>query len=143
MSAEENASLVHRYFEECVSGASGPDQTSALALVDELLSSDFLMFYNNQTEAEAVRGPERHKEFLVEHAKWFPDDYWTVKALVADEDMAACRWRIQAKYATTGNPIDVRAADFYRIRDGRLAELRRFLDFKSLDRQTRRSAAQR
>jgi ketosteroid isomerase-like protein len=59
-----------------------------------------------------------------------------------DEDAAACRWRIQTIYARTGNPVDVRAADFFRVRDGRLAELRRFLDFESLNRQTRPRAAQ-
>jgi hypothetical protein len=46
-------------------------------------------------------------------------------------------WRagglFQARHAKSGNPIDVRAADFFTVRNGRLAELRRFLDFESLD----------
>jgi len=109
----------------------------------ELLSVDFVMSYNNETDAEAARGRERHKEFLVRHARNFPDDHWTVEALVADEEMVACQWRIQATHAETGNPIDVRAADFFRVRNGRLAELRRFLDFESLDQQRRSPAAQR
>jgi ketosteroid isomerase-like protein len=137
MSAEQNASLVRRYFEQCVSGASGPKQHRALALVDELMTEDFVMFYNSDTDAEATLGRERHKEFLVEHAAHFPDDHWTVEVLLASDETAACQWRIQSNHAQTGNRIDVRAADFYRIRDGRLAELRRFLDFKSLGRQTR------
>jgi len=106
MSNEQNAALVRRYFRECVSGASGPDQERALAIVDEALTSDFVMTYNNETDAEAMHGRERHKQFLVEHAK-------------------------------TGNRIDVRAADFFSVRNGRLAELRRFLDFDSFDRQLR------
>jgi ketosteroid isomerase-like protein len=137
MSTQQNLSLVRRYFTECVSGASGPDQHRALAVVDELLRADFVMFYNNETDAEAAHGRERHKEFLVEHARTFPDDHWTVEALVADEEMVACQWRIQATHAETGNPIDVRAADFFRVRNGRLAELRRFLDFASLGHQER------
>ena len=141
MSATQNASLVRRYFEECVNGAGGPDQGRALAIVDELLSPDFMMFFNNDTDAEATRGRDLHKEFLVEHARNFPNDHWTVEALLAEEEAAACQWRIQSNHARTGNAIDVRAADFFRVRDGRLAELRRFLDFKSLDRQTRRHAA--
>ena len=143
MSTEQNLVLVRRYFTECVSGASGPGQHRALAMVDELLDADFVMFYNNETDAEAARGRERHKEFLVEHATSFPDDHWTVEALVANEDMVACRWRIQATHATSGNPIDVRAADFFNVRNGRLAELRRYLDFASLRRQQRPPAAQR
>jgi ketosteroid isomerase-like protein len=141
VSIEQNAALVRRYFVECVTGASGPDQQRALAVVDELLNADFVMFYNNETDAEAARGRQRHKEFLIEHASNFPDDHWTVETLVADEMVVACRWRIQANHAKTGNPIDVRAADFFSVRDGRLAELRRFLDFESLDRQVRPPAA--
>ena len=140
MSAEQNAALVRRYFTDCVNRV-GPDQHRALAIVDELMSSDFVMVYNNETDAEAVRGRERHKEFLVEHARNFPDDHWTVEALVADEEVAACQWRIEATHARTGNPIDVRAADFFIVRDGRLAELRRFLDFKSFHGQLRPRAA--
>lgn len=136
VSAEQNAALVRRYFEECVSRASGPDQEHALSIVDEILTDDFVMFYNNATDAKADRGRERHKEFLVGHARAYPDDHWTIEALVADEETAACWWRIRARHAGTGNPIEVRAGDFFRIRDGRLAELRRFLDFRSLDRQT-------
>jgi ketosteroid isomerase-like protein len=139
MSAEQNVALVRRYFSECVNRV-GPDQDRALAIVDELMSSDFVMAYNNDTDAEAVRGRVRHKEFLVEHARTFPDDHGTVEALVADEVVAACRWRIQATHAKTGNPIDVRAADFFIVRNGRLAELCRFLDFKSFHGQLRPGA---
>ncbi len=141
MTAEQNAALVRRYFEECVSGVNGPDRDHALLSLDELLTDDFVMYYNNDTDAEAAAGRERHKEFLVAHALHYPDDHWTVEEIVADEEAVACWWRIVANHAETGNPIDVRAADFYRVRDGRLAELRRFLDFRSLDHQRRRRAA--
>jgi ketosteroid isomerase-like protein len=140
MSAEQNVALVRRYFDECVNRI-GPDQDRALAIVDELMSSDFVMVYNTDTDAEAARGRERHKEFLVEHARNFPDDRWTVEAVVAIEEVAACRWRIQATHARISNPIDVRAADFFIVRDGRLTELRRFLDFKSFHEQPRPRAA--
>lgn len=103
----------------------------------DAMSPDFVMAYNNDTDAESARGRDRHKEFLVEHARGFQNDHWTVEAIVADELVVACRWRIEATHARTGNPIDVRAADFFTVRDGRLAELRRFLDFKALDDQVR------
>lgn len=141
MSAEQNASLVRRYFEECVSVASGPEQDRALAIVDELLTDDFVMFYNNDGDAEATRGRDRHKEFLVRHARNLPDDHWTVETLIAAEDSVGCQWHFQSMHPRTGNPVDVRAADFFRIREGRLAELRRFLDFKTFDRQMRSPAA--
>jgi ketosteroid isomerase-like protein len=138
MSTERNVELVRRYFRECVEPASGPAVDLALETVDDVLSADFVMYYNNEIESEARRGRERHKEFLVEHARVFPDDRWTVEAILADEEMVACRWRIEASHAATGNRVDVRAADFYVVRDGQLAELRRFLDFKSLHEQMRR-----
>lgn len=143
MPAAENAALVHRYFEECVSGASGPDPDRALAILDDLLTDDFVMAYNNDTDAEASRGRDAHKEFLLEHARAYPNDDWTVEELIADGAVVACRWRIQAMYADTGNAIDVHAADFFSVRDGRLAELHRFLDFRSLNRQKRGTAARR
>ena len=142
MSAEQNATLVRRYFDECVVGASGPEPARALAVVDELLTDDFVMFYNSDTDEEATRGRERHKEFLVAHVQAYPDDHWAIEALIAGDEVVACQWRMQATSARTRNPIDVRAADFFQIRDGRLSELRRFLDFRSLNRQARRPASQ-
>lgn len=140
MTAERNASLVRRYFEECVSEASGHERARALSTVDELMTDDFVMFYNSDHDARAMHGREAHKQFLVDHAQHFPDDRWTVEVLISDDHSAACQWRIQSSHVGTGNSIDVRAADFYRVRDGRIAELRRFLDFKDLARQTRPSA---
>jgi ketosteroid isomerase-like protein len=135
MSAPANASLVRRYFTESVSGATGGDQPRALAVLDELLSPDFVMRYNNETDAEATRGRERHKEFVARHARNLPDDTWTIEAIVAAGDTVACVWHFQGTHAQTGNPVDVRAADFFTVRDDRLAELRRFLDFKSFEEQ--------
>jgi ketosteroid isomerase-like protein len=142
MSTQQNFSLVRRYFAECVSGASGPDQRRALAVVDDLLSDDFVMFYNNEVDIQAAHGRGRHKKFLVRHARTFPDDCWTLEALVGNEEMVACRWRFRATHAETGNPIDVRAADFFIVRNGRLAELRRFLDFQGFEQQMQAPPAQ-
>ena len=47
---------------------------------------------------------------------------------MADEQTVACRWRCEATHSATNNPIDIHAADFFTVRDGRLAVLRRFLD---------------
>jgi ketosteroid isomerase-like protein len=132
---EQNVELVRRYFADCVSGASGPDQPRALALVDELLSPDFVMSYNNDGDAEAVRGREQHKDFLVRHGAAFPGDTWTLEAILAAGPTVACRWHFEATHAETGNAVQARAADFFRVEDGRIAELRRFLDFESFYRQ--------
>ena len=115
--------------------ASGPDQERALAAADELLTADFVMVYNKEPDAHAARGRERHKEFLARHAATFPDDHWTIEALVAADETVACRWHFEAKHAATGARVEARAADFFTIRAGQLAELRRFLDFDSFREQ--------
>jgi ketosteroid isomerase-like protein len=137
MSATENAALVERYFRECVQPVGGPDRAAALAVVDEILAEDFAMTYNGAPDADADRGRDRHKAFLVKHASDYVSDRWTVEAIVANEELVACRWRIEAIHASTGRPIDVRAADFFTVRGGRLASLRRFLDFESFLAQLR------
>jgi predicted ester cyclase len=71
----------------------------------------------------------------------FPDDHWTIEALVADQDLVACQWRFEANQPPPGSRIDVRAADFFKVRDGRLAQLRRFLDFESFYKQVHTTAA--
>jgi ketosteroid isomerase-like protein len=134
-SADQTITLVRRYFAECVQPVGGPERAAALAAVDELLTADFVMFYGNDTDAEAMRGRDRHKAFLVNHARNFPEDVWTVDSIVAVGERVACEWRIKATHAATGNPVDVRAADFIMVRDGQLAELRRYLDFESFHRQ--------
>lgn len=136
MSATQNRSLVERYFAECVNRVNGSDRAAALAVVDEVMTADFVMVYNSAELERGERGPERHKAFLVGHARSYPDDTWTVETLVADEETVACVWRIDARHADSGNRIDLRAADVFRVNGGRLSELRRFLDFDDLHRQT-------
>lgn len=139
MARKQNAALVRRYFEECVNRVNRGDQLGALSVLDEVLTAEFTMVYNNESPAEADRGPAAHKEFVIGHARAYPEDDWTIEAIVADDETVACQWRITATHAVTGRSIEVRAADFFVVRDGRLAELRRFLDFADLGRQTRRS----
>jgi ketosteroid isomerase-like protein len=138
MTAERNTGLVDRYFNECVSRLAGPDRAAALAVVDEILTADFSMTYNNDPAQTSSGGLRRHKAFLVEHAKNYPDDRWTLEVLVANEATVACQWHLTARHAATGNSIDVRAADVFTVREGRLAELRRFLDFQSFRDQLRK-----
>ena len=131
------ADLVRRYFAECVPAATERDEPRLQALLDELLTDDFAMAYNGEADGDAGRGLEDHRRFLVEHAEAFQDDRWTIEAIVADEERVACWWRIVARHAPTGRRIDIHAADFFLVRAGRLAVLRRFLDFASLRQQVK------
>jgi ketosteroid isomerase-like protein len=135
MSSQKNIATVKRYFAECLNQSGAPDPSPDLALLDELLVEDFVMYYNNQTNDAAMHGLAKHKEFVLRHARGFTQANWIVDHLLAGEDSVACQWRILATHTASGNPIDVRAMDMYRMRDGRIAELRRFLDYKSLNEQ--------
>lgn len=142
MSSEESVALALRYYQECTPDDGDPEKQRALQVVDEILSPDFTMYFSGDTDAEASYGRDEHKKFLVRHTGFFPGERWTVEAMVADEQTVACRWRCQATHSATNNPIDIHAADFFTVRDGRLAVLRRFLDFSTLDDQTSLPAAE-
>jgi ketosteroid isomerase-like protein len=130
-----NIALAHRYYAECPPDDGDPDRKRAQLVVDEILSPDFTMYFNCETDADAGHGRQEHKQFLVAHTRAFADERWTVEAIVADAQTVACQWRCQATHRETSNPIDMHAADFFTVRDGRLAELRRFLDFNTLGAQ--------
>jgi ketosteroid isomerase-like protein len=132
VSAATNIMTVRRYYEECANDDGDPAKTRALAVIDQILSADFAMRYNNQSDAEAVHGRDQHKAFLLRHTRNFAGERWTIEGIVADEELVACRWRLQATHTETGQPIDLRAADFFTVVDGQLAELRRFLDYRTL-----------
>jgi ketosteroid isomerase-like protein len=135
MSSQKNMTTIKRYFADCLNQSGASDPSPALALLDELVVEDFVMYYNNQTNDAAMHGLAKHKEFVLRHARNFTQANWIVEELLADQESVACQWRILATHTTSGNPIDVRAMDMYRMRDGRIAELRRFLDYKSLNEQ--------
>lgn len=134
MPVDQNVAIVRRYYEECANDRS-PNKQQALELTHELLTTDFAMRYNHTPAGDAPQGRDHHKEFLVGHARAFPGEHWTIEALVADEETVACQWRVQATHAETGNPMDLRGADFFTVRNGQLAELHRLLDFQTLQEQ--------
>jgi len=141
MSSHPNAAIAARYYEECANDYGDPDKTRAMEAVDELLAPDFVLRYNGGREDETMRGIDRHKQFLIDHTRSYQGERWTVEAVVADDRTVACRWRLLATHAETGNAIDLRAADFFTVEDGRLTTLHRFLDFRTLEQQQRASSA--
>ena len=140
MSVAHNIATVRRYYEECANDGD-PHKTHALVVANDILSTDFAMAYNDQPDGAAGRDRDTHKAFLTGHAQAFPGEHWTIDAIVADEQLVACRWRVHATHAETGNPLDLRGADFFTIRQGQLAELRRFLDFATLQAQMHPTSA--
>lgn len=142
MSVEANIAIARRYYEECTNDYGDPRKERAQAVVDELLAPDFAMRYNSEGEDEARYGADMHKQFLVDHTQAFQGERWTIEAIVADEQTVACQLRVRATHTETGNPVDIRFADFFIVKNGRLAELHRFLDWETLGAQIQPGAAQ-
>jgi ketosteroid isomerase-like protein len=132
VSREQNIALALRYYDECPRDDGDPAKKRALRVADEILSDDFTLYYNDETDSDAMHGRDAHKEFLIGHTAAFSGERWSVETVVGDEDTVACLCRGQATDSETHNPIDVLVADFFTLRDGRLAALRRFLDFGAL-----------
>lgn len=135
MASGENIAIALSYYEECANDYGDPEKTRALEAADRLLTDDFSMRYNNLGEEDTAVGRDEHKQFLLRHTRGFPGERWTIEAALADDETVACRWHLLATHAETGNAIDLRAADFFTVREGRLAALHRFLDFRDLDEQ--------
>jgi ketosteroid isomerase-like protein len=135
-----NVRMALRYYEECANDDGDSTKARAVAAADELLSPDFIMLYNGAREEDGMRGVERHKEFLIAHTHSYRGERWTIEAIVADEGTVACQWRLQATHTESGNAIDLRAADFLTVADGRFTKLHRFIDIKTVDRQQQRAS---
>ena len=135
MPREQNIALALRYYEECPPDDGDPEKKRASYVADEILSDDFTMYFNGEADDEAMQGRQAHKGFLIAHTQAFGGERWSVEAIVADENTVACQWRCKATHRETNNPIDILAADFFTVRDGHLAVLRRFLDFETLEDQ--------
>lgn len=133
MSVEQNTALALRYYAECPPDDGDPEKKRARQTVDEILSPDFVMYFNGDSDEDAMHGRDTHKGFLVGHTAAFGGERWSVEAMVVDENTVATQWRCRATHTETQKPVDVLAADFFTVRDGRLAVLRRFLDFALLD----------
>lgn len=135
MSGEQNMALALRYYQECPNDDGDPEKRHAQQVVDEIMSPDFVMYFNGEDDSEAMHGRDEHKAFLIGHTRAFTGERWTVETILADDRTVACQWRARGMHTDTRNPIDTRAADFFEVHNGRLAVLRRFLDFETLGAQ--------
>lgn len=116
-----------------------PEKHRPLRAADEILSADFTMHFNATMMLRRCMAWTSTRSLLVAHTRAFGGERWSVEAIVADEKTVTCRWRCQATDSDTKNPIDIRGADFFSVRDGRLAALHRFLDFDTLGDQRSRT----
>lgn len=120
MSAEENKSLVLRFYEEFFNKGN-------LDIVDELHSADFQHYDSGASDPGG--GPEGYKKRNAVFLKAFPDRHVTVDDQVAEADKVVTRSTMRATHTgdlpgipATGKRVVVTATIISRIKDGKIVE---------------------
>lgn len=120
MTVEGNRALIHRLFEEVLNGGK-------LEALEEIISPDYVE--HAALPGQEAGGPEGVKQRLAVFRAAFPDLRWDLEDLVADEEKAVARWRMEATnrgefmgIAPTGKRIAVSGIDVYRVADGQVTE---------------------
>lgn len=131
--ATDGKALVRRYFSEVLAG----DEAAA----DELLAAD-VAFYGPSYWGEVLQGRDGFKGFVRYLRSAFPDIRFAIGEEVAEGDRVAGSFRFTATHrgewqglAPTGRRIDLPGCDLFRLRDGRIAEIRVFYDTLGLMQQ--------
>ena len=123
MTTDEKRALITRYYDACSTG----DVDSLLAtLTDDVVH----YFLAPNPGSEPVAGAE-HLARYWRKAQSLIGGRWTVDAIVAEGDEAVIEWTLFWDTAS-GERVATRGAEWYRFRDGRIAEIRAY--YQQLDR---------
>lgn len=121
---EANKALARRYYTELMS-------EGKLSFVDEFMASEFI--FTNPTHEEPYRGGE-FKEFVIMIRSAFPDLYFTVEHLLAEEDTVVVHWTACGTHTGTslktlkgdipakGRPFAIDGMSWLRIVNGKFVE---------------------
>jgi predicted ester cyclase len=128
-SIEANKALVRRYFDTFNAGA--------LEKLEEILAPD----YGDRLEGQSA-GIGVIRSYLQGLKASFPDFTWTIEQIIAEGDRVAVMNRVTGTHMhdfgemkATGNRVDFKAFQIYRIANGKLAEHWEVADFAKLQEQ--------
>ena len=120
MSTENNKALVRRATEEAINRGN-------LALLDELVSSDFVLHDPNYPQP--VRGAEGLKQYFQTFRSAFPDLHFTIEDIIGEGDTVAVRQTGRGTHQgelfgipPTGKQLTVTAMIFHRFVNGKPVE---------------------
>jgi len=126
---EANKAIVRRYFETFNAGN--------LDRLDEILAHD----YGDRLEGQSAR-IEVIRSYLKGLKSSFPDFTWTIGQIIAEGDRVAVMNRVTGTHLhdfgnikATGNRVDFKAFQIYRIANGKLAEHWEVADFGKFEEQ--------
>ena len=130
MSEKENEDLAHRFHMDIF-------QKGDLAMADKILSRDFV--WRNPglpAEMQPLRGPAGVKKMAEAIIAAFPDRKITHIDTIAKGDKVLIRWSMTGtqKREVLGKPSSnkketVTGFDYFRIRDGKIAEMWQYFGF--------------
>ncbi len=119
MTIETTKLLMHR-FTEFINSA---NKQSA----NELIAPTAIFHVPNSPEP--MRGPAGYMAVIGMMRSGFPDVQWTLEELIVEDDRVAARFTMRGTHRgaffgvpPTGNKIEVRAMNFYRLEGGQIAE---------------------
>jgi len=121
MAADQNKTIVRRFFDEVCNGRK-------LSVADELFAVNHV--YHDPSVPEAGNGPEGVKQVVATYQTAFPDAHWGVEEMIAAEnDLVVTRWRGRGTHKLdlqgippTGKQVSVPGIFIHRIANDRIAE---------------------
>ena len=120
-SIEANEALVHRYFNDLMTGGD-------LSVIEEIIAENFS--FHIPTLPEPIRGRDGMRGFVNGLRTGFPDIKFTVERQAAEGNKVAARWFIEGTHngpflgmPPTGNHIKDQGIDIFIMANGKIAEI--------------------
>jgi steroid delta-isomerase-like uncharacterized protein len=131
--SEQNKAIVRRYFEDILGGK--------IALADTLVAEE-IDFYGPDYWGEAIHGRDAFKSFVGYLRAAFPDLRFALHEEITEDSWVATRFTLFGTQrgewqgiAPTGRQVTLPGADFHRIANGQITEVRVFYDTQGLMQQ--------
>jgi steroid delta-isomerase-like uncharacterized protein len=116
-----NKQVVSRFYDELWNRGN-------LDAADELVALDYVR--HDLRPGDAPPGPAGQKAVAEKFQAAFPDVRLVVEALVAEDDLVAARWTILGTHTgswgavgPTGRSVQFSGVNFFRVADGKIAEI--------------------
>ncbi|MBT2405531.1 MULTISPECIES: ester cyclase [unclassified Streptomyces] len=129
--SEEGTKLVHTYYEEFLTAPGN------LQVADRIMAPDVI--FDNPISPNGIHGLPAYKEFALRWYGGFPDRVFTIDDLLEQDDKVAAAFTITGTHqgvfmgaAPTGQHIEVRGMNIFRIEDGLIKEVTAYFDPRQL-----------
>jgi steroid delta-isomerase-like uncharacterized protein len=126
MMGHVNKQVVRRFYDELWNRGN-------LDVADELVAENYVR--HDLRPGDAPPGPAGQKAVAERFRAAFPDVRLEVEALVAEDDLVAARWTMSGTHsgpwagvAPTGKRIRFTGVNFFRLADGKIAEISNLRD---------------